>query len=169
VAGGVFQGGLPWGLVGAGMLLAVGVIVLDEILKAQESNFRTPVLAVAVGIYLPFELSVAIFIGGLIAWAVKRGQQAAAEMAPAEQRTALREAAVTGDRHGLLFAAGAITGEALVGILLAIPIVVAGDADVLAFWGDHTDVNYPGIILLILVLFMMYRVASGPTREVIQE
>jgi putative OPT family oligopeptide transporter len=169
VAGGVFQGGLPWGMVGAGMLVAVGVIVLDEILKAQGSNFRTPVLAVAVGIYLPFELSVAIFIGGLIAWAVKRGQRAAAEIAPAEQRAALREAAATGDRHGLLFAAGAITGEALVGILLAIPIVVAGDADVLAFWGDHTDVNYPGIILLILVMFMMYRVASGPTREVTQE
>jgi putative OPT family oligopeptide transporter len=169
VAGGVFQGGLPWGMVGAGMLVAVGVIVLDEILKARGSSFRTPVLAVAVGIYLPFELSVAIFIGGLVAWAVKRGQRAAAETAPAEQRAALREAGVTGDRHGLLFAAGAITGEAMVGILLAIPIVVAGDADVLAFWGDHTDVSYPGVILLILVMFMMYRVASGPTRDVIQE
>jgi putative OPT family oligopeptide transporter len=169
VAGGVFQGGLPWGMVGAGMIVAVGVIVIDEILKARESDFRTPVLAVAVGIYLPFELSVAILIGGLVAWAVKRGQRAAAETAPAEQQAALREAEAAGDRHGLLFAAGAITGEALVGILLAIPIVVAGSADVFAFWGDHTDVSYPGVILLILVMFMMYRVASGPTRDVIQE
>ena len=65
----------------------------------------------------------------------------------------------------LLFAAGAITGEALVGILLAIPIVIAGSADVMAFWGDHTDINYPGIILMGLVIFMMFRVATGPTRE----
>ena len=166
VADGVFRGGLPWGIIGVGMLAAVGVIMLDETLKARGSSFRTPVLAVAVGIYLPFELSVAIFIGGLIAWAVKRHQQQAAATAPADQQARLKHAADTGNRHGLLFAAGAITGEALVGILLAIPIVLAGNADVLAFWGDHTDVNYPGIILLALVLFMMYRVASGPTREV---
>ncbi len=121
---------------------------------------------VAVGIYLPFELSVAIFIGGLIAWAVKRNQTNAAEAAPPDQQAKLKEATDTGDRYGLLFAAGAITGEALVGILLAIPIVVAGDANVLAFWGDHTDVNYPGIILLALVIFAMYRVAAAPTREI---
>jgi len=166
VADGVFHGGLPWGIIGVGMLGAVGVIMLDETLKARESSFRTPVLAVAVGVYLPFQLSVAIFIGGLIAWAVKRHQKQAAATAPADQQAGLKHAADTGDRHGLLFAAGAITGEALVGILLAIPIVVAGNANVLAFWGDHTDLNYPGIILLALVLFMMYRVASGPTREV---
>ncbi len=166
VADGVFRGGLPWGMISVGMLVAVGVIILDETLKARESSFRTPVLAVAVGIYLPFELSVAILIGGLIAWAVKRHQKQAAATAPADQQAGLKHAADTGDRHGLLFAAGAITGEALVGILLAIPIVVASNADVLAFWGDHTDVNYPGIILLVLVLFMMYRVAIGPTREV---
>ncbi len=148
------------------MLGDVGVIIIDEILKARESSFRTPVLAVAVGVYLPFQLSVAIFIGGLIAWAVKRHQKQAAAAAPVDQQARLKQAADTGDRHGLLFAAGAITGEALVGILLAIPIVVAGNANVLAFWGDHTDVSYPGIILLALVLFMMYRVASGPTREV---
>jgi len=166
VAEGVFRGGLPWGIIGVGMLGAVGVIILDETLKARESSFRTPVLAVAVGVYLPFQLSVAIFIGGLIAWAVKRHQKQAAAAAPADQQATLKHAADTGDRHGLLFAAGAITGEALVGILLAIPIVVAGNANVLAFWGDHTDLSYPGIILLALVLFMMYRVASGPTREV---
>jgi hypothetical protein len=111
----------------------------------------------------------AVFLGALVAWAVKRGQREAAETAPAEQRADLQTAGAAGDRNGLLFAAGAITGEAMVGILLAIPIVAAGDANVLAFWGDHTDMSYPGIILLILVMFMMYRVASGPTRDVIRE
>ncbi len=86
-----------------------------------------------------------------------------------ERHGSLKEATDAGDRHGLLFAAGAITGEALVGILLAIPIVVAGNADVLAFWGDHTDVNYPGIILLVLVMFMLYRVAIAPTRTATEQ
>ncbi len=35
-------------------------------------------------------------------------------------------------RMGLLFAAGIITGEALIGIVLAAPIVVSGRADILA-------------------------------------
>jgi putative OPT family oligopeptide transporter len=165
VADGVFHGGLPWAMIVTGMLVAVAVIVLDETLKAQNRSFRTPVLAVAVGIYLPFQLSVAIFLGGLIAWAVKRHQTKTAAAATVERRESLKVAAETGDRHGLLFAAGAITGEALVGILLAIPIVVAGDANVLAFWGDHTDASYPGVILLSMVVFMIYRVGIAPTRD----
>jgi hypothetical protein len=65
----------------------------------------------------------------------------------------------------LLFAAGLITGEALLGILLAIPIVVVGRTDVLAFWGEVTS-PWPGAALLLLVLFLMYRVAVGPLRRI---
>ncbi len=172
VAGGVFRGGLPWTMIVIGMGVGVGIILLDVWLEKRGSEFRTPVLAVAVGIYLPFQLSVAIFIGGLIAWAVRRyqskvsaGAARAAGAADVEQ-TRLREAQTTGDRHGLLFAAGLITGEALLGILLAIPIVIVGRADALAFWGDHSDLSYPGVILLLLVMFALYRVASATTRSI---
>ena len=44
----------------------------DEWLKRARREFRAPVLAVAVGIYLPLELSVPIFLGGLIAHLVER-------------------------------------------------------------------------------------------------
>jgi putative OPT family oligopeptide transporter len=64
VAGGVFGGGLPWTMVIAGMIVAVLIIALDLWLEKRGSEFRAPVLAVAVGIYLPFELSVAILLGG---------------------------------------------------------------------------------------------------------
>jgi hypothetical protein len=56
----------------------------------------------------------------------------------------------------VLFAAGLITGEALIGIGMAIPIVGAGRADVLAFWGVHDD-NWPGILLLAIVMYLLYR------------
>ncbi len=149
VADGVFKGGLPWLMVGIGMGLAVLVIALDQWLKRRESSFRTPVLAVAVGVYLPFELSVPILVGGLIAWAAgKVGARAKAS----------REAQETAGRHGLLFSAGLITGEALVGILLAVPIVISGKSDALAFWGSH-DHSWPGALLLAAIVVALFRVA----------
>ena len=56
----------------------------------------------------------------------------------------------------MLFAAGLITGEALIGIGMAIPIVIYGRPDVLAFWGVHEG-NLPGIVLLAAVAFLLYR------------
>ncbi|HSR50056.1 MAG TPA: oligopeptide transporter, OPT family [Acidobacteriota bacterium] len=141
VASGVFHGGLPWNMVIFGMLVAVVVIVLDLYLKSRGSTFRTPVLAVALGLYLPLALTSAIFAGGLLAWAVSRG----------------RQQSLQGD--GLLFSAGLITGEALVGILLAIPIVLVGSSDALAVFGDYSFMAWPGLIVLVLIILRLYRVA----------
>jgi hypothetical protein len=106
-----------------------------------------PVLAMAIGIYLPLQLSVAIFLGGLIAWAAGRTHRD-------------EESRKRSEHNGVLFAAGLITGEALIGIGMAIPIVVFGRADILAFWGVH-DSNLPGILLLALVMFLLYRTGSA--------
>jgi putative OPT family oligopeptide transporter len=165
VAGGVFGGGLPWAMIGWGMGVAVGIIALDVWLERRRSEFRTPVLAVAVGIYLPMELSVAIFLGGLIAWATGRSYHARAAASDGRRQAELRAAKDEGDRSGLLFAAGLITGEALIGVLLAIPIVVAGRADALAFWGVHRG-PWPGVALLLLLMTLMYKVVVTPLRHV---
>jgi len=50
------------------------IILCDEILKWRKAAFRAPVLAAAVGIYLPLELSVPIFLGGVLAAFVARQQ-----------------------------------------------------------------------------------------------
>jgi len=120
VARGVFQGGLPWKMIYIGMFIGVGIIIIDQIQASRGSEYRVPVLAVAVGIYLPFDLSATIMVGGLVAWAIERYQKrnpgkAQPDLATAKGRT---------ERTGLLFASGLITGEALVGILLALPIVI---------------------------------------------
>ena len=44
-----------------------------------------PVLAVAVGLYLPFELDSSIFIGGLIAWLLEKGYQKAQNSTSVDQ------------------------------------------------------------------------------------
>ena len=150
VARGVFVGGLPVDMVVIGMGLAIAVIALDLWLERRQTQFRTPVLALAVGIYLPLELSVPIFFGGLVAlWAGR-----------ARRRSAVTEPAPSTHGHGLLFAAGLITGEALTGIGMAIPIVIFGRSDILAFWGVYEG-NLPGVLLLALVILFLYRTAAA--------
>jgi len=150
VAKGVFEGGLPWMFVSVGVAVAVGVILLDGALERRGHSFRTPVLAVAIGFYLPFELAVPIFAGGLLNHWIRSRQT---------RRGATGEEIDRASRRGLLFASGLITGEALIGIVLAIPIVVSGKSDVLAILPEPAGA-WPGVVLLIGVGYWLYRVAS---------
>jgi uncharacterized oligopeptide transporter (OPT) family protein len=97
------------------MGIAAVVIILDEILKRKGSTFRAPVLAVTIGIYLPLELAVPIFLGGLINHAAARFHV---------RRETPAQDVEGSSRNGLLFASGLITGEALMGIVLAIPVII---------------------------------------------
>jgi putative OPT family oligopeptide transporter len=142
VARGVLEGGLPWAMIGLGALVGAAIIVLDVYLERRRASFRAPVLAVAIGIYLPLELSVPIFAGGLIATAVAR--------------TARPDG---GAGRGLLFAAGLITGEALVGILMAVPIVLSGDPGVFALPWQLPSVA--GLAVVAVVGLLLYRTAAA--------
>ncbi len=146
VAEGVFGAGLPWTMVGIGALIGAVIIVLDEYLKATQASWRAPVLAVAVGIYLPLELATAILLGGLIAHVARR------------RNAASGTDAVVGQRNGMLFASGLITGEALIGIAMAVPIVVSGNPDVIAL-----GIELPAVIGLLVIAALggaLYRVAT---------
>ena len=146
----VFGAGLPWALVGLGAAIGVLVILADRLMERRGSDFRLPVLAVALGLYLPLKLSAAVFAGGVIAELAKR-------------------AAGWGDdpsRRGLLFAAGLITGEALTGILLAVPITLAAlwpslGADPFTLFDAPPFGGWPGLAIVILVSAVLYRVAVG--------
>jgi putative OPT family oligopeptide transporter len=147
VAKGMFGGQLPWSMIALGAVIGAAVIAWDLWLKARGSAFRAPVLAVAVGIYLPLELSVPIFLGGLVAHLVERRVGAAGQGEDAERSM----------RNGLLFAAGMITGEALMGILIAIPIVTSGRADVLALPEGLHFGGWLGLVIVGGLAWMLYR------------
>ncbi len=154
VSAGVFSGNLPWGIIGIGAGIAVVVIAIDLVLESRQSTFRMPVLAFAVGIYLPFELSVPIFIGGLIAlFASKTYARDNVPETESKNRA----------RNGLLFGAGLITGEAMVGIAMAVPIIISGDKEVLKVF-DGEPSALPGLALLGLVGYLLYRAAIGRTK-----
>ncbi|MGB7906231.1 MAG: oligopeptide transporter, OPT family [Steroidobacteraceae bacterium] len=151
VAKGMFGGELPWGMISIGALIGVGIILVDEYLKRVKAPFRAPVLAVAVGIYLPLELSVPIFAGGLIAHLVERKLGIRGDSPQAERAK----------QNGILFAAGLITGEALMGIFIAIPIVMSGSADVLALGSGLQFGEGLGLAVVAGLAFWLYRVGAS--------
>jgi putative OPT family oligopeptide transporter len=148
VAKGLFGGELPWTFIGVGVLVGAAIIALDEWLKARGSHFRVPVLAAAIGIYLPLELMVPIFVGGLLSWLVERRHGIHPRDEGARDRI---------HRPGTLFAAGLITGEALMGIAIAIPIVVSERADVLALPSALHFSQWVGLAVLAVVGWLLYR------------
>jgi putative OPT family oligopeptide transporter len=149
VAEGVFGAGLPWGMIAGGALLGVVIIALDVYLERSRAKWRMPVLAVAVGVYLPFELAVPMLFGGIIAFIAARRRP----------RSALAE-----HPHGVLFAAGLITGEAMIGILMAVPIVLSGNANVFAL--PWTFPAVVGLVVVAAVGVVLYRVAvAAPPRK----
>ena len=152
VANGLFGGKLPWDMIQIGALIGVAVIIFDLILKAKKAPFRVPVLAAAIGIYLPLETMVPIFLGGLLNYLVTRTFGKGLTEEQAEKR----------NRRGMLFAAGLITGEALMGIFMAIPIVAAGRGDVMALPAGlqlgGTLGEAVGLAILIAIGWWLYRV-----------
>lgn len=154
VAKGMFGGELPWTLIWIGAAVGAVTIAIDEVLKKRGSTFRVPVMAAAIGIYLPLDLTVPIFLGGLLTHIVQRRSGA-----PVDQNEEKIH------RKGVLFSAGLITGEALMGILIAIPIVVSGDAAALALPTQFQFGNFVGLLIFAAIGFVLYRVAVAGARS----
>ncbi len=102
--------GLPWNMVIMGAGIAVGLIVLDEFLRIKQMPFRAYVMPVAVGIYLPMSLSVPILVGGLASYWLRR--------TTSKRGAGFAEAA---ENRSILLSSGLIAGEAVAGILIAVP------------------------------------------------
>jgi putative OPT family oligopeptide transporter len=153
VAKGMFGGKLPWDMVAIGIGIGAAIIALDEMLKARKAKFRAPVLAAAIGIYLPLELMVPIFLGGLLCHIVEKRLGMVDADHEAKDRI---------HRKGVLFSAGLITGEALMGIFIAIPIVMSGKADVLALPEGLHFGPWLGLILVAGIAWLLFRAAIKP-------
>jgi putative OPT family oligopeptide transporter len=159
VAEGVFNGNLPWTMVYIGMALGVLIILVDQYQKRVGSDFRVPILAVAVGLYLPFELDSAIMLGGLVAWLVSRYQKQHQNAKGAAHEAAEKAS----ERTGLLVASGLITGEALIGIALAVPVAIYGTADIFNLGIDLGMTA--GVVVVGAICWWLYRSAAQAYKE----
>jgi putative OPT family oligopeptide transporter len=146
----------PMILIGAG--LAVVLIVTDRLLKKAGSKFGTPVMPVAVGIYLPVGVSVPIFVGGLAAWAAERYY--AAGSVRAALGSAWESVSASGGRMAILFASGLIAGEAIFGIGTAFLTA----QNVSTGFSAHEGHAWAGLLLLGYFVFLAYYVAVRPAR-----
>lgn len=140
---GVMGGELPWNLVFIGAFIAIAV----EILGISS-------LPVAIGLYLPLELSSTIMVGGLVRLVIDK-KKAKAGMA--------EENADSGS--GILFCSGMIAGEGLVGILLAIFAVIGIDSAINISGVFNTGI-VGGVILFIIMVALVAKVAMGKGKKV---
>ena len=135
---GVMDGNLPWTLVFIGVFIAIVIEILG-----------IAVLPVAIGLYLPLELSATIMVGGLIRHFVDKKNQS--------------EDSEAGS--GVLFCSGLIAGEGLVGILLAI-LTVVKVADKIDLSGYVQTVMIGGVILFVIMIALVVKFATRQKKEV---
>ncbi|WP_092483179.1 OPT family oligopeptide transporter [Candidatus Ichthyocystis hellenicum] len=147
VATGVFGQGLPWVVISIGGVIAIIVGVIGIVLKKKKSRWSTSILAVSVGLYLPFYVCTPALIGGLInEFLYRRMKKKNIDVS-------------SGIKLGLLVSAGFVTGEALVGILTAIPIVIFGDRNILAI-AKASFGGWPGVVVLAAVGYILWYYSS---------
>jgi putative OPT family oligopeptide transporter len=148
LAKGVIEGNLDWSLIGVGVLVGIGLIALDEGLRAAKL-MPVPPLAVGLGIYLPASTSSFVVVGAVIGWAYDKWAD-----------KLLKAEAVK--RLGVLLASGLIVGESLFGVLLAGLIVVSGKGEPLAVVGDGFApiAEVLGVIVFAAVTAALYRWAA---------
>jgi putative OPT family oligopeptide transporter len=106
MANGIVSGQMAWPLVIAGMFLAVALILV----KAPSP------MIIAVGMYLPFESTAAMFVGGLFRFALD---------AMLDRRKASSEERVRAENVGTLLSSGLIAGESLMAVALAFVVLGA--------------------------------------------
>lgn len=147
LARGIVGGQMAWGLLGIGAAFGAALILFGA---------RAPML-VAVGMYLPFETSSAIFVGGLLRWVAER----LARRLPVSERAQAEES-------GTLLASGLIAGEAITGILLAVAFVAGVPSLAQVFTGSAQPALAPawsGWLSLVAFTILAWVLAAIPARR----
>ena len=145
LAKGVITGQLDWSLLGVGVLVGIGLIVIDEVLRASRRGSLPP-LAVGLGIYLPSSTTAFVVVGAVIGWAYDRWADRLPQAASVK-------------RLGVLLASGLIVGESLWGVALAGLIVGTGKGEPLALASDgfHNAAAGIGLIAFAAITAGLYR------------
>jgi len=131
---------LTKGIVGGGMLwilLIVGILIGAFLILAKTPN----VMILAVGMYVPFYVTFAIFIGGIVRWFVDR---------LLEKKGVFGEKKRAAINIGVLLASGFIAGEALMGVADAGLVIGGFDLALL-----ETPLGWPGLLVIGLVMFLL--------------
>ncbi|WP_218814497.1 OPT family oligopeptide transporter [Rickettsiella endosymbiont of Dermanyssus gallinae] len=120
---GIFNHDLPWAMLGIGALILVFFIVLQWLgLK------KLSLLGIAMGVYLPLSSSVPLFIGSLFAFFIRRNFQQRLKGASEEEKAKIDQY----QHYAVLLACGLVAGAALMDVVLAIPMSLTSNPEILA-------------------------------------
>ncbi|MGA1872791.1 MAG: OPT family oligopeptide transporter [Thermoplasmatota archaeon] len=133
------------------LMFALGVILAVILIWR-----KLPVMAVAIGIYLPFTLTTPIFLGGILGWiserwVMRKTQRFAGLQGEELEKRILNNKEDTFNK-GLLFAAGLVAGEAVLGVIVALIIIVGGPGAIAIF--SHPSA-IPGMLGLLFIMTMI--------------
>ena len=141
---GIVGGEMAWPLVIAGMLFAIALILI---------NAPSPML-ISVGMYLPFNTTFAIFIGGVIKLIVDK-------LAEKKIRNDTDKDVV--ENTGLLLASGLVAGEALTGIVFA--ALYAGDIKLRSLLGFPESFNGLWWLGVLAFIGLGYLLIKSPLQQ----
>ena len=140
---GIISGNMAWPLVIAGMFFAIALILI---------NSPSPML-IAVGMYLPFTTTFAIFVGGIFKYATEKlGAKDIEKETDNEKKDEKRSML---ESMGLLISSGLVAGEALVGIILAILVVSSINLNEILGNVDAAGEAKAGFAILGLLIFII--------------
>ncbi len=142
MARGIVGGEMAWPLVVTGMFLALGLILISS---------PSPML-IAVGMYLPFSSTSAIFVGGLMAWMLSRSLTA---------RGANEAALTRATNTGVLLSSGFIAGEALMAVVLAFVVLGATSFGIDRVLPAIAQSTVLGGLVFVLLYYMLVTVPLG--------
>jgi putative OPT family oligopeptide transporter len=153
LAKGVIQGQINWGLMGAGALVGLVTILVDELLRIT-GRFRLPPLAIGLGIYLPASTTAPVVLGAIAGWFYNRWASHQSNPDKAKQL-------------GVLTASGLIVGESLFGVLLAGLIVVTSNPNPLSVVGDWfaPAATAIGALAFVLAVLGLYQFTANLTKR----
>ncbi|HWJ20547.1 MAG TPA: oligopeptide transporter, OPT family, partial [Geobacterales bacterium] len=158
IANGIIHHQLAWNMIGIGAALGVALVALESWLW-RKRGFSLPALTVGIGIYLPYEVSLTIAIGGVIGWFSER---AVAKRAANRDAQGKAEVEARVRRRGVLIASGFLVGESMTGVLLAAADAFGGRSGSLAFSdfaGSHISTAIAAL-LFASALAVFYRLAA---------
>ena len=147
LAQGVLQNNVDWSLIELGVLIGVGTIVVDALVRRFISGAHLSPLAVGLGIYLPTQSTLMVVIGSIAGWYFDR-------------RAARRPNAAIVQQLGVLFASGLIVGEGLIGVLIAALVAFTGKDFPLGLVGDDFadhEAVWIGSAAFVIMMLALYR------------
>lgn len=148
MANGIVGGEMAWPLVLVGIFFAIGLILIRA---------PSPML-IAVGMYLPFFSTAAIFVGGIIKWVLQRNM---------EKKQASDDEKTKAENTGVLLASGLIAGESLMAVILAFVVLFINLSDSTFSLSQLSPFSSPwlGILVFAVLVYALIKIPMDNSKK----